>query len=156
MFSTTMDGWTSLQAISYLGLTIHWISDDWKLRSTALGCFAKTGRSRAEDYVTECKRVLDKFGLNFTMFVCMVTDTEATMNAFGKLLTAESLQHGGGLSWHGCFCHIIELTTGIAFDDTPHSENTMKSARALVGHFSHSTQANDLLLAIQTSLGRRT
>jgi hypothetical protein len=153
MFSTTMDGWTSNQSISYLGVTIHWIDEQWKLRSTALGCFAKSGTSKAVDYLHECKRVLDKFGLNFASFVGIVTDTEATMNSFGRLITAESLQMGGGLSWHGCFCHLIELTTGIAFDDTPHSDNTMKAARALVGHFSHSTQANDLLLRIQTSLG---
>lgn len=51
--------------------------------------------------------------------------------------------------------HLLELTTGIAFDDTPDSQETMKKSRALVGHFNGSTNATAILLQIQTSLGVR-
>ena len=152
-FSLTLDGWTSIQGISYLGVTIHWISDNWTMCSCALGCFAKSGKSAAVDYLAEVVTVLERFDLEFSTFVAAVTDTEATMNLFGKLLVAESLQRGGGLFWHGCVDHLLELTTGIAFDDTPGSQETMKKCRALVGHFNGSTQAIASLRETQISLG---
>ena len=154
-FALTLDGWTSIQGISYLGVTIHWISDSWTICSCALGCFAKSGRSAAVDYLNELNRVLEKYGLDFTTFVAAVTDTEATMNLFGKLLVQESLQRGGGLFWNGCVAHILELTTGIAFSDTPLSQETMKKCRALVGFFNGSSNATAALLLIQTSLNIR-
>ena len=43
--------------------------------------------------------------------------------------------------WHGCVDHILELTTGKAFSDTDTTAGAMSQARALVGHFSMSTQA---------------
>lgn len=32
--SFTLDAWTSRNMISFLGITCHWISDDWTLRET--------------------------------------------------------------------------------------------------------------------------
>lgn len=47
---------------------------------------------------------------------------------------------------------IAELTSGIGFSDIPGSDGAMKACRALVGHFSHSSQAAKRLLGKQVHL----
>ena len=51
--------------------------------------------------------------------------------------------------WHGCVDHILELTTGKAFSDTDTTAVAMSQARALVCHFSMSTQATERLQNVQ-------
>jgi hypothetical protein len=53
--------------------------------------------------------------------------------------------------FHYCVAHVIELTTGIAFTDEhlPGGNSAIKDAHSLVGHFSGSTQATELLLNAQ-------
>jgi hypothetical protein len=60
--------------------------------------------------------------------VCAVTDNEPTMNAAADLLPFD---------WHGCVDHLIELTTGIAFDGQG-VKDMMTKIRSLVGQFNSS------------------
>jgi len=57
-----------------------------------------------------------------------------------------------GFDHHYCISHILELITSKSFN-VPGGENIMKKARTLVQHFKSSTQANELLLSVQTGLG---
>lgn len=149
-FAITYDGWTSeCNMVSFLGMTVHWVDKKWILQSCPIGCFPKEGRSRAEDYMPEITNALAKFNLSLKKCVSAVTDTEAVMGCTGKLVEAASRNMGGNTVWAGCIAHQLELTTGIAFRDTEHSEGTLSAARALVGHFSHSSQAVDHLLQAQ-------
>jgi hypothetical protein len=47
------------------------------------------------------------------------------------------------------YCHILELITKVAMKDYEMSEGTMATARALVGHFSNTSQAEHRLLSLQ-------
>jgi hypothetical protein len=53
------------------------------------------------------------------------------------------------MQWHGCIDHILKLITKIAMKDYEGSEGTMVAARALVGHFSSSSQAEQRMLSLQ-------
>jgi len=152
MFAATIDGWTSVCGTSFVAMTTHTITKDWKLEHHALGCFKKDGRSRAQDYLFEVIKIMQLFVLGFKCFVCVVTDTEPTMLAFGRMFSERSQRDGGHAMHHGCVDHILELTTSLAFEDSQASEDCMKKARALVGHFKHSSQANDSLLAVQKAV----
>lgn len=72
----------------------------------------------------------------------LVTDNEPTMNAMGLLAP---------FPWVGCIDHLIELTTGIAFEG-PGVKAAMASARALVGSFLSSNQQLRQLYATQRAL----
>lgn len=147
-FALTDDGWTSRRNKSYTAVTAHWIDDNWKLNSCTLGCKPKEGRATAVDHVAAVESMMAKFSLSYKKLVANVTDTEATMIAAGRLLIDHSLANGGKASWGPCVDHVLECSTGIAFDDIPNSLGTMAGCRKLAGHFHSSSQANDILLAI--------
>jgi len=87
--------------------------------------------------------------LTLADIVAGTSDTEAVMNTLMRLMKEKSMELGGHAEFNGCVDHLLELTTSIAFDNTPHSENTMAKARALCGHFTGSTQAAGILLLKQ-------
>jgi hypothetical protein len=69
----------------------------------------------------------------------LVTDTSANMVAAGRLLEEEH-----GVPWHGCLAHLLELITGIFFK-AAFVRSTMLAARKLVGAYTMSPQAEELL-----------
>ena len=101
-FSITTDGWTSLANVGYVTCTAHFIDPGtWKLHSIAMGLFEKNGGSTADDVVDYCESQLTLFDLSYNTAVAIVTDTEATMIAAGRLFVERSLQAGGKTKWLG-------------------------------------------------------
>jgi hypothetical protein len=79
----------------------------------------------------------------------VVTDTEATMVAAGRLFVEHSARAMGTTKWHGCVDHLLELVTGIAFTDAPETIGAMSACRSIVNFFNSSTQAMGKLLSKQ-------
>ena len=168
-YAITNDAWTSRRNQSYTAITVHWIEEDFVLRSCALGCQPKEGRSQAVDHVNDIEIAMERFDLKYNRLIASVTDTDATMISAGRLLqdrarnVARASEDQTALDtivqWHGCIDHILELTTGIAFKDIPESEGTMARCRSLVTFFNQSSTATKVLLDLQTTMntaqGRR-
>ena len=149
-FALTTDAWTSITKTGYVTCTIHFIDQDtWKLHSMVLGLYEKTGRSRAQDCVAYTEKQMDDYGLPYSHMTAVVTDTEATMVAAGRLFVQSSRNAGGDTAWHGCIDHQLELVTGIAFTDDEGSLGTMSACRALINFFNSSSQAMGKLLSKQ-------
>ena len=130
--------------------TCHFIDRlSWTLHSMVLGLFEKKGTSKAPDVVDYLEAQLTYFDLSYPECVAAVTDTESTMVAAGRLIKQNSARAGGNTEWMGCIAHLLELVTGIAFDDTPSSEGTLKACRDIVNFFNSSTQAMQKLLGKQ-------
>ena len=106
----------------------------------------KAATSTALQFVSDCETRLAEFGISYENLICIVTDTEPTMIKAGRLFKENS---NNGCSWHGCVDHILELTTKLAFTDIDGGLDTLKACRALVGFFSHSSQADAQLKAKQ-------
>ena len=151
LVTATADGWTACNNVSFVTCTAHFISDSWVLHHFPLGIFEKKGRSRAEDIVAAVENIWEAYNISYSNLVSVVTDTEATMIKSGRLFKQNARQHNGALEWHGCIAHLLELVTGVVFDDYPASEGTMKAARELVGFFKHSSQAEAILLSKQVA-----
>jgi hypothetical protein len=66
-----------------------------------------------------------------------------------RIFCNDARQEGTELSWHGCIDHLLNLVTKVAFKDSAESAGAMKKARELVGHFSSSSQAEEILLSKQ-------
>jgi len=145
----TCDHWTSVAKESFLALTGHWIDENWVLRSGAMACARHYGKSTAEDV---CQEVKDQFALyerlRFDHVAGLVSDTAGNMCAMGNLFMTPGDDY---VAWFGCFAHILELTTGHAFDDAnlPGCDEVMKKCRAMCTFFDKSTQALDHLKDIQ-------
>ena len=120
--SATMDGWTSRRNQSYFTVTGHYIDDEYNMRSITLGLFDYEGTKTEEDQIAKFSEVLNRFNIPWDHAVCVVTDTEPTMNATGRRIVQTSADHGGVTNHMGCACHLLSLTlntcAGDAGDET--------------------------------------
>ena len=131
------DSWTSKGNQSYLGTYAHWIDKKWRLRSCPLRIAVKKGTSTAEDNVRQVEEIFTEFGLSYKNIIAIVSDTEPTMVAAGRLFEDRArLQGYTEFGWQGCLDHIINLTTKVAFS---FDSECMKAARELVQVFKSSS-----------------
>jgi len=135
----TTDCWTSVANESYISLTAHFIDENWKLTELDLCCDPFPGSHIAPVIAAKVQELHLKFGITDEQVVCCVTDNEPTNNA-----AADSMSY----EWIGCVDHLVELTTGIAFNGIGTSD-VMSKCRKLVGHFTSSSQAQEALERIQ-------
>jgi hypothetical protein len=144
--SLTTDAWTSIAKEGYVTCTLHFIEPaTWTLHYFSLGIFKKDGTSTANDVVRYTEEHMTKFNITYPQLTCIVTDTEATMIAAGRIFKGKSIEAGGATAWHGCIDHKLELITKLAFKDIPESLGTMAACRAIVTFFNSSTQATEKL-----------
>jgi hypothetical protein len=61
--SFTLDGWTSKNQISFLGITVHWINENWKLKNTVLDFCHIEGPHSGENIASKLFETLKEFGL---------------------------------------------------------------------------------------------
>jgi len=132
-YAMTMDAWTSIAKVGYVTCTVHFIDQvTWMLHGIVLGLNEKTGHSTAQDCVQYAEKQMNNYCLPYSKMSAVVTDTEATMVATGRLFVDCSRQQNGDTKWHGCVDHQLELVTGIAFTDAPETLHTMSSCHSLI------------------------
>ena len=149
-FVLTTDAWNSIAKVGYVTCTLHVIDHEtWNLYSMVLGLYEKTGRSRASDCVAYAEHQMQEYNLSYNNMTAVVTDTEATMVAAGRLFVDHSNRANGRTVWHGCIDHLLELVTGIAFTDAPETMGAMSACCSVVNFFNSSTQAMGKLLSKQ-------
>lgn len=72
--SFTLDAWTSRNMISFLGITCHWIDDNWALHETLVDFVrlsgAHSGDNLCEAFERSCRElaIFTKVGLNGGVF----------------------------------------------------------------------------------------
>jgi hypothetical protein len=150
--SITTDAWTSCNNKTYITCTAHWIHPKtWSIHHFPLGIFQNIGTSQAEDVVRYVTKILFSYDITYHNLFCIVTDTEATMIKAACIFSSEAEEALTSVSWHGCIDHLLNLVTKLAFKDNEESHGAMNKARELVGHFSSSSQAEEILLSKQVS-----
>ena len=113
-FALTCDHWTSLAGHNYLGVTAHYITESWKLRSFTLSCNEHTGSSKADDILRKLKNAWTTYELSSDRMMGVVTDTAPVMGSFGRQLP-KSVPH------FYCVDHVLELTTVLHLHSLTHS-----------------------------------
>jgi hypothetical protein len=142
----TTDAWTSVAKEGYVTCTIHFIEPKtWTLHHFSLGIFKKDSSSTAVDVVHYAEGHMQNFNVTYCQITCVVTDTESTMIAAGRIFKEKSSEAGGSTAWHRCIDHKLELVTKLTFKDVPESIGTMAACRAIVNFFNSSSQATEKL-----------
>jgi zinc finger BED domain-containing protein 1 (E3 SUMO-protein ligase ZBED1) len=146
-FALKTDHWTSCANESYMAATLHFIDNGWEIRSLTLNCSHHSGETTGVLTKKLLKEAWESYNLKEEHLVAVVSDTAANMTAAGRLYPCPLIY---------CAAHTLELTSGIGFNDEniPGAEGTMKGCRALVSHFSHSSQATKKLLGKQFARAR--
>jgi hypothetical protein len=63
MIHLTFDGWTSRQNISFLGVSAHFLDEDWNHQTVLLGLPPLARRHTGQTIHEEVKRMLEFFGV---------------------------------------------------------------------------------------------
>lgn len=103
--------WTStLSSEAYLGLTIHYIDQNWILRHFLLDIIPFKTRHTGVNMSTAISRILYEFNLA-DKALALTTDNESAMLVCGRILTEEFEQDLSNLSFshYRCSAHILNL-----------------------------------------------
>src|SRR6266511_2537409 len=104
----TTDIWSSLKFEGFLGVTIHFIDENWVLKHFTLDVFRFKGSHTGQAIANEIYKVLVEFGLE-TKTIAIITDNESNM-VLGARLLKSTLTN----SFIHCRCvaHVLNLVVG--------------------------------------------
>ncbi|CAH1763824.1 8132_t:CDS:2, partial [Entrophospora sp. SA101] len=110
--SFTLDSWTSKNQVPFLGITAHWISKDWELKSILLDFCHLEGSHSGENMSEVFFKVLKEFGI-LTKILGIATDNASNMNSMFNCLEqafcSEGIHFDAGNQRIRCLAHIINL-----------------------------------------------
>ncbi|XP_037958832.1 zinc finger BED domain-containing protein 4-like [Teleopsis dalmanni] len=134
--SLTTDMWTSNANESYLAVTAHFISQNWKFNSCLLSCVECRFQHTSENLAAEIKRIIDEWRLTNKIFA-VTTDNAA------NIIRAVTLC---GWCHVPCFAHTLNLIIQKGLKNIEHIRLKSKN---IAEYFNRSTLANTKLQAQQ-------
>jgi hypothetical protein len=111
--SLALDGWSSTNGHSFLGLTCYYISDDWKLKEVLLGFEEVDGSHTGWNLAQIVEKILLKH--NLTHRLLAITADNASNNATLRRSLQEALQ-SKSVNWNAeamsvnCLAHVLNLS----------------------------------------------
>lgn len=137
----TTDSWTSPVNDSYTAVTVHYIDENFVMKSYLLEC-AEANESHTSQYLAaEIRRVVEEWGLSQKVSI-IITDNAANItSAVEKVL---KLKH------FGCYAHKINL---VVQDALVVLETLIKKIKAIVTFFKRSNAAVQKLIKYQQQTG---
>ena len=144
--SLTTDIWTSIRMEAYMSVTIHFVTDDWKLERYVLATLPLEERHTGENIAKWILRVLEKFSIDPSKIRALVTDNGSNMLAAAKKLYDEH-------QWVPikCSAHSLQLSVNAGLNGKTISR-AVGAARSLVEHFKKSVHATTALKAKQVQM----
>ncbi|KAL3968626.1 lamin A/C [Sarotherodon galilaeus] len=123
----TGDHWTSVNNDNYLGVTAHFIDNDWTVQSFALTVSKTEERHYAEACADHFLNVANEWKIKDKV-TTLGTDSARNMVAAARLLPFEHMP---------CMAHILQRTVTVSLNDSAF-ERALAKCRKIVGHFKHS------------------
>ncbi|CAK6977530.1 zinc finger BED domain-containing protein 1 [Scomber scombrus] len=104
--SLTTDAWTSLVTEAFLGVTCHFIDDNWDLVSFNLTTLPMEERHTAENLASYVEKVAEKFNISLHNILAIVHD-----NASNIVAALRILEEKFGVVSYRCAGHTMQLNT---------------------------------------------
>ncbi|GBC36498.1 zinc finger BED domain-containing protein RICESLEEPER 2-like [Rhizophagus irregularis DAOM 181602=DAOM 197198] len=125
--SFTIDAWTSSNSISFLGITAHWISDEWELKNILLDFVKLEGSHSGKNIKEFFLKSLKDFGI-MTKILGITTDNASNNNTFLEEVSNELAEKNiefDNVNQHvRCLAHIINLAAQEALKSLKATVNT--------------------------------
>ncbi|XP_061918596.1 E3 SUMO-protein ligase ZBED1-like [Entelurus aequoreus] len=142
-YATTTDMWSSRTSEPYLSLTLHYINDDFELKSRCLQTAYFPMDHTGENIALGLRECLASWGLKEEDQTCITTDNGANVVKAVQLNQWTRLQ---------CFGHRLHLAIENAVKDDVRVKRATGLCKQLVGHFSHSWKKKAALKKAQQEL----
>ncbi|XP_076876762.1 E3 SUMO-protein ligase ZBED1-like [Brachyhypopomus gauderio] len=144
----TTDIWTSVATEAYLGVTCHFLGDDWKIKSLSLTTMPLDERHTATNIADWLEDAATKFHISFEKVKAVVHDNGANVVAAAKILKE---RHG----WASVRCagHTLNVVVQNTLKNNKTILSCVASARCLVEHFKKSELACTKLKEKQQQMG---
>ncbi|XP_065816547.1 E3 SUMO-protein ligase ZBED1-like [Labrus bergylta] len=143
----TADAWTSVATEAYLGITCHFINDEWELTSFYLTTMLLEERHTGPNIAKWIEEALARFEIPASKVVAIVHD-----NGSNIVLAANILLEKHGWMSICCAGHTLQLVINHALKQTQITK-TLGAARCLVEHFKRSELASSKLKTKQQQMG---
>nr|XP_054591163.1 E3 SUMO-protein ligase ZBED1-like [Nothobranchius furzeri] len=121
----TGDYWTSLSNHSYLGVTAHYFTSNWELRSHALTVMKTEDRHFADTCAEHFMQVAQQWNIEVST---LTTDSARNMIAAARQLPFEHMP---------CITHSLHRAIAVSLQNSPF-DSALTKCRKVVGHFKHS------------------
>lgn len=145
----TADIWASVATEAYLGVTCHFLGEDWEMKSFSLTTMPLEERHTAANIADWLEETTAKFQIPFEKVKAVVHDNGANVVAAATILRE---RHG----WASLRCagHILNLVVQNALKNNKTIASCVGSARCLVEHFKKSELACTKLKEKQQQMGK--
>jgi len=143
--SMTTDMWTSSSNVSYMGVTAHWVDQEFEPHNKCLAVRPVLGSHTANFISKELSAVCHEWSVDVGESH-VVTDSSANVK---KAITQLPIQ-----KWHPCFAHNLQLVVNNALASKEVSDvpKIVSKARSIVGHFRRSPLATTQLQKAQEQI----
>uniref|UniRef100_A0A8C1VWD7 HAT C-terminal dimerisation domain-containing protein n=1 Tax=Cyprinus carpio TaxID=7962 RepID=A0A8C1VWD7_CYPCA len=147
----TTDIWTSVATEAYLGVTCHYLGEDWEMLSHCLTTMPLEERHTAANIAKWIEDVIAKFDIPPEKIKAVVHDNGANVVAAAKILQG---RHG----WASVRCagHTLNLVVQSSLKIHQAISKCVASVRCLVEHFKKSELACTKLKEKQKQMGTET
>lgn len=142
--SFTTDTWTADNTTqSYMGITAHWLTEDFSRHSYVLNCTPLNDRHTAQYMGAQFEQALAKWNIDRSRCHLVLRDNAANITkCFSEL----------GISSAGCFAHTLQLAVNDGILSQRYVSDIIATSRKIVGHFKHSSSATARLQEYQKQL----
>ncbi|CAH2004378.1 unnamed protein product [Acanthoscelides obtectus] len=134
-FCITTDAWTTINNVSYVGVTAHFLDSEFNFKSILLECSATDMRHTAENLAEDMKRVTRDWQIENRVIFAVADNAPNIQKALQQI----------GWRHMGCVAHTINLIVkdGIKNDEIL---SVLEKIREIVSHFKKSTISNNKLM----------
>ncbi|XP_054288071.1 E3 SUMO-protein ligase ZBED1-like [Macrosteles quadrilineatus] len=145
--SFTADLWTSRSNDPFIAVTLHYVSNEFKMKRFCLGNEYLPGEHDGPKLAEKIKQIAAEWGIqDDTVPIFSVTDNAANMVAAMRLLPWTHIT---------CFAHTLQLALKDAKKNTTGMMSMLSAARSIVGHYKRSSSAQQRLHSYQKNLGKK-
>lgn len=113
------DAWTSPSSVPMLGVTAHWMTEDFEMRSVVLALKEIDGAHTGKNMAALLKHTLDQFGITNKLY-CITADNASNNLTMGRELKKLIPHFDPEKNLHGCVAHVINLVAkaGVSIFDS--------------------------------------
>ena len=137
--------WSSINGDPYMSYTIHYITEEWELRSTALGTLYFPEDHTSENLSEAIKETLQSWNLDSKNQVCLTTDNGSNILCAVKTIL--------GWTHLPCFGHNLHLAIGHSLKDDTRIDRAVGVCKKVVSSFSYSFKKKRDLTEAQREFG---